>query len=104
MRAEDAVLHGCIPVVIMDEVHAVYESILVWDSFSVRVNQASVKQLPEILLSIPKDKVQRMQPRLRRVWHRCERQLPTQCTGTMSDNHLTWYGRSLTEGASDLCC
>jgi hypothetical protein len=71
MRAEDAVLHGCIPVVIMDEVHAVYESIPDWDSFSVRVNQASVKHLPEILLSIPKDKVHRMQRRLRRVWHRC---------------------------------
>jgi hypothetical protein len=35
-RAEDAVLHGCIPVIIMDEVHAVYESIIDWDGFSVR--------------------------------------------------------------------
>ena len=38
-RAEDAVLHGCIPVVIMDDVHAVYESILDWDGFAVRINE-----------------------------------------------------------------
>jgi hypothetical protein len=34
-RAEDAILHGCIPVIIMDEVHVVYESIIDWDGFSV---------------------------------------------------------------------
>ena len=28
---------GCIPVVIMDEVHAVFESILDWASFSIRI-------------------------------------------------------------------
>ena len=38
-RAEDSVLHGCIPVVIMDEVHSVYESILDWDRFGVRINE-----------------------------------------------------------------
>ena len=63
-------LHGCIPVVVMDQVHAVFESILDWDSFSVRVSQASVKDLPQILQSIPADKVQRMQRRVRQVWHR----------------------------------
>ncbi len=38
-RAEDAVLHGCIPLVIMDGVHAVFEGILDWDSFSIRIKQ-----------------------------------------------------------------
>ena len=38
-RAEDSVLHGCIPVVIMDNVHAVLESILDWDRFGLRVNE-----------------------------------------------------------------
>ena len=36
-RAEDAVLHGCVPVVIMDGVHVVFESALDWPSFSVRI-------------------------------------------------------------------
>ena len=36
-RAEDAVLHGCVPVVIMDGVHVVFESVLDWSSFSVRI-------------------------------------------------------------------
>eukprot|EP00955_Chlamydomonas_euryale_P066949 359700-Chlamydomonas_euryale.AAC.1 len=69
-RAEDAVLHGCIPVVVMDRVHAVFESLLDWDLFSVRVAEAEVERLPEILAAIPEDKVKRMQARLRAVAHR----------------------------------
>eukprot|EP00775_Hariotina_reticulata_P004291 gene4291-4543_t len=42
-RAEDAILHGCIPVVVMDEVHAVYESIIDWDAFSVRVAEKQLE-------------------------------------------------------------
>ena len=41
-RAEDAVLHGCVPVVIMDRVHAVWEPQLDWPSFSVRVNESAL--------------------------------------------------------------
>jgi hypothetical protein len=69
-RAEDAVLHGCIPVVIMDRVHAVFESVLDWDLFSVRVAESEVERLPQILASIPEDHVVRMQARLARVAHR----------------------------------
>ncbi len=47
-RAEDAILHGCIPVIIMDEVHTVYESILDWDGFSLRINQNSLQYLPQV--------------------------------------------------------
>ena len=32
-------LHGCIPVVVMDEVHAVLESILDWDRFGLRITE-----------------------------------------------------------------
>ncbi len=41
-RAEDAVLHGCIPVVIMDNVHTTYESILDWSKFSIRIPQVRI--------------------------------------------------------------
>ena len=40
-------LHGCIPVVIMDNVHAVFESILDWDSFSVRIQEEFLESLPQ---------------------------------------------------------
>eukprot|EP00775_Hariotina_reticulata_P012387 gene12387-12521_t len=36
-RAEDAILHGCVPVVIQDNVHVPFESILNWDSFSAQL-------------------------------------------------------------------
>ncbi len=52
-RAEDAVLHGCIPVVIMDNVHAVLESALDWDSFALRINERSAEDLPVVLRSLP---------------------------------------------------
>jgi hypothetical protein len=64
------VLHGCIPVVIMDGVHTVFESAMDWDRFSLRVNQNSTQHLPQLLLSLPRDRVQRMQSYLARVWHR----------------------------------
>ena len=40
-RAEDAVLHGCLPVVIMNDVDPVFTSILDWHSFSVHVSEVS---------------------------------------------------------------
>eukprot|EP00798_Chlamydomonas_sp_ICE-L_P001799 gene1799-33219_t len=69
-RAEDAVLHGCIPLVIMDNVHAVFESILDWDTFSLRINEASIPHIPKILKSISSHQISRMQRRLAQVWHR----------------------------------
>ncbi|KAG1665166.1 hypothetical protein FOA52_005547 [Chlamydomonas sp. UWO 241] len=69
-RAEDAVLHGCIPVVIMDRVHAVFESILDWDLFSVRVAESEVESLPQILAAISDARVRRMQARIGRIWTR----------------------------------
>ena len=42
MRAEDAILHGCIPLVVMDGVDAVFESILDWSRFSVRLPSSDI--------------------------------------------------------------
>ncbi len=63
-------LHGCIPVVIMDNVHAVFESILDWDSFSLRVPENMTEHLPIILQAVPPDRIARMQRNLQQVWHR----------------------------------
>ena len=48
-RMEDAMLHGCVPVIIMDSVHAVFESILQVEDFSIRLAQADVPRIIEIL-------------------------------------------------------
>lgn len=41
--------HGCIPVIIFDEVHAALESIIDFDSFSVRIKEADVDRILDIL-------------------------------------------------------
>ena len=69
-RAEDAVLHGCVPVIVMNDTHVIFETLFDWDSFSVRVQQRYIEHLPYILESIPPERLQRMQRRLARVWHR----------------------------------
>ena len=38
-RAEDAILHGCVPVIIMDDVDPVFSTILDWPGFSVRIKE-----------------------------------------------------------------
>ena len=51
-RAEDCVLHGAIPVVIMDNADAVFETILDYSSFSIRISESQV-----ILVGIGNDVV-----------------------------------------------
>ncbi|GIL54494.1 hypothetical protein Vafri_10025 [Volvox africanus] len=71
-RAEDAILHGCVPLVVMDEVHAVFESVLDWESFSIRIREddAVLTAVPELLMSISPERLAKMQRNLARVWHR----------------------------------
>ena len=42
-------LNGCIPVIIMDNTHAVFESILDHSKFSIRVAQKDIGRIVEIL-------------------------------------------------------
>ncbi|PNH07497.1 putative glucuronosyltransferase, partial [Tetrabaena socialis] len=69
-RMEDAVLHGCIPVIVADDVHAVFEGALDVDSFALRLPQAEVPRILEVLRSVPEKVVRAKQARLGRVWHR----------------------------------
>jgi hypothetical protein len=69
-RAEDAVLHGCVPVVIMDGVHSIFESILDWDAFGLRVAQDQLEQLPQLLQAVTPERLAAMQAALAKVWHR----------------------------------
>ncbi|KAG2486464.1 hypothetical protein HYH03_014911 [Edaphochlamys debaryana] len=69
-RMEDAVLHGCVPVIIMDHVQAVWEDQLELGSMAVRVREAELEGLPERLAAVPERVLEGMQRRLRSVWHR----------------------------------
>lgn len=69
-RMDDATLHGCIPVIVMDEVDVSFESVIDLQQFTVRVAQADVERLPEILLEISQERRQEMQRALGRVWHK----------------------------------
>ncbi|KAG2497881.1 hypothetical protein HYH03_004147 [Edaphochlamys debaryana] len=69
-RAEDAVLHGCVPLVIMDGVDPVWGSLLDWSAFSVRVQEQALQAVPQILEAIPPARLAAMQRALTKVWHR----------------------------------
>ena len=60
---------------IMDNVHAVFESILDWESFSIRIREddAALEALPQLLEAVPPERVAKMQRNLARVWHRWAR-------------------------------
>ncbi|KAK9846201.1 hypothetical protein WJX84_000412 [Apatococcus fuscideae] len=68
-RVEDASLHGCIPVVIMDNVHPPFETLLPWDLFSLHIAEADVAKVPEILQGIRQEHRADLQMQLRSVWH-----------------------------------
>ncbi|PNH07164.1 hypothetical protein TSOC_006410 [Tetrabaena socialis] len=56
---------------VMDGVHAVFESILDWDAFSLRIRESALEAVPQILEAVTPERLARMQRQLARVWHRC---------------------------------
>ena len=48
-RIEDAIQHGCIPVIFHDGVHGPFESILEYDAFTLRLKESAVDEhLPKV--------------------------------------------------------
>jgi len=69
-RFEESMLHGCIPVIIMDNVTVPFEGLLDVDSFSIRVKQADMPNVVKIVRGIPDYVVTRMQHNINKLWHR----------------------------------
>jgi len=70
-RFEDSIVHGCIPVVIMDDVDPVFGGgILDVDEFSIRISQKDMGNVPDILKAVQPEDVFRMQQNVKAVWHR----------------------------------
>jgi hypothetical protein len=58
-----AVLNGCIPVVVQEHVHQFLEDVLPYWTFSLRLRNADLDDLEERLQSIPEEDIVRMQVR-----------------------------------------
>ena len=61
---EEAILHGCIPVIIQDNVDMPFEEWLPYDEFSVRVRESDAVNLDGVIKQIKEDQVHAMQVRL----------------------------------------
>ena len=48
-RVDDAVRHGCIPVIIMDDVLMPFEGLLDYDAFALRIPEADIEKLDATL-------------------------------------------------------
>jgi hypothetical protein len=69
-RYVDAILHGCIPVVVMDNVTEVFETILDWRQYAIRLKQSDIEKTPHILMSITEKRLKQLQEHVAKVWHR----------------------------------
>ena len=69
-RVDDAVRHGCIPVIVMDNVQMPFESLLNYSAFALRVPESDVERLDEILRSVDTRTRRRMRAEMRRIWVR----------------------------------
>jgi len=69
-RLEDAVLNGCVPVVVMDDVDVAWEGYLDVDAIAVRHPRREIHSLVETLRAIPPERIAKMRVAGARVWHR----------------------------------
>eukprot|EP00850_Spirogloea_muscicola_P019513 SM000192S04908 [mRNA] locus=s192:268840:274943:+ [translate_table: standard] len=69
-RMEDAVMHGCIPVIVQDGIHLPFENFLDYASFSVRIAEADIPKLVTILKAYSEQQVQRLWEGVQCVWQR----------------------------------
>ncbi|GJP34321.1 hypothetical protein CLOM_g18764 [Closterium sp. NIES-68] len=71
MRTTQAVLLGCIPVILQDDVEQPFEGELIdWDAIAVRVSYSDIPRLFDILRSIPDAEVERLHAAGAAVWPR----------------------------------
>lgn len=67
-RVVAAVVAGCVPVVIQEQVFQPFEELLPYEQFSLRLTNAEVRRLPEILRSVTPEQLAALQRGLARHW------------------------------------
>eukprot|EP00850_Spirogloea_muscicola_P008664 SM000046S16445 [mRNA] locus=s46:710421:716713:- [translate_table: standard] len=69
-RMEDAILHGCIPVIIQDGIQLPFENVLDFNGFTVRIGEADIPRMADILRSKSDEEVAAMLALVRANWQR----------------------------------
>ena len=75
-RSYEAIAQGCVPLVIQDEpdskttVDQAFEELLPWEAFSLRLTQADIPRLPELLEAFPDERWRELRRNLACVWPR----------------------------------
>lgn len=95
-RVVEAILTGCVPVIISNNYVPPFFEVLDWEAFSVFVMEKDVPNLRNILLSIAEEKYHAMQLRVKMVqkhflWHR----RPEKYDLFHMVLHSVWYNRVL---------
>ncbi|PIA64781.1 hypothetical protein AQUCO_00100328v1 [Aquilegia coerulea] len=73
-RVVEAIFYECVPVIISDNFVPPFFEVLNWETFAVFIPEKDIPNLKNILLSIPEEKYQKLQMRVKRVqqhflWH-----------------------------------
>jgi hypothetical protein len=69
-RFDDAVLHGCIPVIVIDIAVGPWGAELDWETFSIRIHSQNISNIPAILKAVPMITIKSIQDKLASIWHR----------------------------------
>ena len=77
LRAYQAMMVGCIPVVMADEIEFPYENSLDWTKLSVKIAEADVNKTLEILRGIPQEVIEEKREAIDKVWRMVAWQKPT---------------------------
>jgi len=68
LRAYQAMMVGCIPVIIADEIELPYENSLDWTKLSVKIAEVDAEKTIDILKQIPKSEIKNKQKAIEKVW------------------------------------
>lgn len=77
LRAYQAMMVGCIPVVMADEIEFPYENRLDWKKLSVKIAEKDVNKTLEILRGIPEDVIEDKRREIDKVWRMVAWQKPS---------------------------
>ncbi|CAA7397187.1 unnamed protein product [Spirodela intermedia] len=93
-RVVEAILHGCVPVIISDHYAPPFFEVLNWGAFSVVVPEADIPRLKEILSSIPRERYLALQLAVHKVRrHFLWRRKPVKYDLFHMILHSVWFNR-----------
>jgi hypothetical protein len=69
-RFQDAISHGCIPVIVMDTADPPWGAELDLGAISIRIPVKDIPRIPQLLQAVPAERIADMQAAIERVWHR----------------------------------